>query len=1094
MKKIIKVFICILIALVTITPTSIKAHNEKRIIKVGYIGYDGFINSDDTGKFAGYGVDYLNEISKHSDLEFEYINTDWDESLQMLLNEEIDLVCTAKFTAARDEIYNYSRQSFGRVQGVLYTYLDNDNLYFEDFTNFNNINIGFLKGSLNQNLFKDYATRNNFTYNVIEYDSDAEMTDALLNHDVEAIATEQLVNHSDLKLIANYSSDPFYLMSYKNNDFMDDIDYAMNQINIINPEFENELYNKYYGSIFKDDPHFTREEVEYIEKLLDQRESEGFRGLRVPISVGMNPLAYIENGQLRGIYVDILNEISRITNIPFELVALESSSTPYNYDYFRDNNFDLITAEYNSVNAQYETFRESGMRYTKPFFESKKVVVAKKGFDYSNSDIEYKISYVAGSNTLPIIIKEYFPKSELLEYENIDDCFNSVKNGKSDLLVYNQFLVERELLRPQYDNLAIVHNMDIDDQIVISLVIFKNGKYSEIQEAAVDPLLDDMKLISIINKAIVVIDETYVNQVIIENTIGTYSTSLSFSDFIYKYELPIIIVSFSIILIIVLIFSLYINKQKSYKKVREANSMLEDAVKQAEKANIAKSDFLSRMSHEIRTPMNAIVGLTSICKNYVDNPSKVKEYLDKISGSSKILLNIINDVLDMSAIESNKLKISNGLFDIKELLSQLSTIYYAQCKQKGIKFEMITAEIRHENLIGDALRVNQILLNLISNAYKFTPKGGSIIVEVKENGVHDNKLYLNFRVSDTGCGMNEDLKRRLFKPFEQENASTTKEFGGSGLGLSITKNLVSLMNGAIKFDSEKDKGTTFYVDIPFEFEETSIDSVNLNDVKVLVVDDDKLSLDYSSSVLKRIGVKYDLAKTADEAINLIRQSVDNNDLYKLCLIDYKMPDFNGIEVTKYIRSHFSKEMILIIVSAYDLSEIEESAVDAGANMFISKPIFQSTIFNVIMQMTGGKCIKKSEDDNYDFKGKKVLLAEDNEINAEIAKELLKLVNLDVDRVSNGLEAVTKFNESQIDEYAMILMDIQMPVMDGLQACKEIRKSAHENALSIPIYAMTANAFTEDISLSLSAGMNGHIAKPIDTKILYKTIHDAISNS
>lgn len=398
--------------------------------------------------------------------------------------------------------------------------------------------------------------------------------------------------------------------------------------------------------------------------------------------------------------------------------------------------------------------------------------------------------------------------------------------------------------------------------------------------------------------------------------------------------------------------------------------------------------------------------------------------------------------------------------------------------------------VTEEMLVGDALRLNQILLNLLSNAYKFTPKGGSIKVLITQEDRQGEKIYFRFAVTDTGAGISKKMQTRIFKPFEQESAETAQNHGGSGLGLSITKSLVEMMHGAITLESTIGVGTTFAVELPFD----SISDLSQNepaefrDIKALVVDDDAQTLEYTTIVLERIGVQFETAEGGEDALTRIQDAYTAGSGYDLCFVDWKMPGTNGVEVTRKIRELYDEDTIIIIVSAYDLSEIEDEAKAAGANMFIPKPLFQSTVYNVLMTLSGGKYTKATADEqDYNFDGKRILLAEDNEINREIAIDLLELVGLSVDCAGDGKEALEGFMAMEPGTYDAILMDVQMPFMDGYEAAKAIRKSDHPEAATIPIYAMTANAFTEDVSEAFSSGMNGHIAKPIDTQILYSTL-------
>lgn len=526
---------------------------------------------------------------------------------------------------------------------------------------------------------------------------------------------------------------------------------------------------------------------------------------------------------------------------------------------------------------------------------------------------------------------------------------------------------------------------------------------------------------------------------------------------------------------------------------------LKDALVNAQNANAAKQNFLSRMSHEIRTPMNAIIGMTTIAAAYIEDRTRVEKCLEKIGYSSKHLMSLINDVLDMSKIDEGKMTIAHDVFNLESVAESITSIIYPQATEKGIDFTMPLVDLTDTVLVGDSLRLNQVLLNLLSNALKFTPSGGSIRLEIQQLQKKNGRVRLRFTVSDTGIGMSEEFLDRLFLPFEQENTTTGRRLGGTGLGMSICKNLVTLMGGTISVKSQPEQGSSFAVELDFDVAEDAAQPAlrghqALEAVKVLVADDDRDCCVHTSLLLEKLGILSRWVLTGAACVEEVLTAHRNGEEYDVCLIDWKMPDMDGIEVTRRVREFVGPNTTIIIITAYDWSSIEESAREAGANAFLSKPIFASTLYNTLLSVTGIEKAVRVHESEYSrpaLKGRRVLLAEDNELNREIAVELLKMAGMEIDCAANGQEAVERFLAGG-ESYDLILMDVQMPFMDGYQATETIRRSGHPRAESIPIVAMTADAFHEDVVKASEAGMNGHLSKPIDPERLYQMIEASIA--
>ena len=545
----------------------------------------------------------------------------------------------------------------------------------------------------------------------------------------------------------------------------------------------------------------------------------------------------------------------------------------------------------------------------------------------------------------------------------------------------------------------------------------------------------------------------------------------------------------SVLIILTLIFLRYFSITRS--QVRE----LETARQAALEANKAKSEFLANMSHDIRTPMNAIVGMTAIATAHIDDRKQVQNCLRKITLSSKHLLGLINDVLDMSKIESGKLTLTTEQISLKEVVEGIVNIMQPQVKTKKQTFDIHVENISTENVWCDGIRLNQVLLNLLSNATKYTPEGGSIQLSLseEESPKGENYVRIHIKVKDNGIGMSPDFLKKIYESYSRADGARIHKTEGAGLGMAITKYIVDAMEGAIDIKSEIDKGTEFL--LTFDFEKAAAVEMDmvLPSWNMLVVDDDELLCETATDALKSIGIKAEWTLSGEKAIELVIQHHKKRDDYQIILLDWKLPDINGIQVAREIRSNLGDEVPILLISAYDWSEFEAEAREAGISGFISKPLFKSTLYHALRQYMG----IETEDDqilnqNIDLSGRRILLAEDNELNWEVAKELLSDLGVELDWAEDGQICLDKFQSSPEGYYDAILMDIRMPHMTGYEATKSIRGLNHPDALTIPIIAMSADAFSDDIQHCLKCGMNAHIAKPIDVVELTRLLKRYLS--
>ncbi len=531
------------------------------------------------------------------------------------------------------------------------------------------------------------------------------------------------------------------------------------------------------------------------------------------------------------------------------------------------------------------------------------------------------------------------------------------------------------------------------------------------------------------------------------------------------------------------------------RKNLEQQKAIADALEAAKQANLAKTAFLSNMSHEIRTPMNAIIGLNSLALRSKVLPAETREYLEKIGGSARHLLGLINEILDMSRIESGRMVLRKEEFSFRSMLEQINTMVMSQCTEKGLKYECQVLGGVSDYYIGDDMKLKQVLINILSNAIKFTDPPGSVSLTIERTGTFHEQSTLKFVISDTGIGIDQNYIPKIFDPFTQENNSRSSKYGSTGLGMAITRSIVELMNGEISVRSEKGKGSEFTVVISLKncrHQGPATHYIKPNDMRVLIVDDEEIAAEHARLVLDEVGIRADICLTGEDAMQMLEVQHGKHAPYNLVLLDWKMPEMDGLEVAKEIRKRYSSETTVIILTSFNWDEIMDEALHIGVDSFLAKPLFASNVideFERIARKNNMSLFKERK--RAELKDRRILLAEDIMINAEIMKHLLAAKEAVIDHAENGKLAVEMFEKSGVGYYSAILMDVRMPEMDGLEAAQTIRALDRPDARRIPIIALTANAFDEDVQRSLQVGMNAHLSKPVEPELLYQTMEELI---
>ena len=1062
------VMLSLLLLLSAVLPVKAAAETASaKVVRVGSFE-DTFNYVNEKGARKGYGYELLETLSGYTGWQFEYVTCDWSDCFEKLKNGEIDIIGGISYTEDRTQEMLFSDEPMGVEKYYLYADLARADISASDFKTLNGKKIGVLMGTEPEVMLAEWEEKYGLKTEHVNISNNEDVKQKLANHEIDCFVSleESFWAERGISTITRVGESGIYYAINKNRpDIKEELDDAMRALDEAVPFYTADLYKRYFSMDYT--PILTGEEKAWLRKHGAIR--MGFLASDSGVST-FDPAT----GEFTGVitdYIQFAADCLGNQELEFQLVGYDSKEAEL--DALKSGEIDMIFhCDQNPNLAEEYHFACTNTTWTSNLM----AVTNKQHFNENNVN---RIAVPQNKLSLKKYLAFYYPQWEIVDCDTQEDAARLVKDGQADCFVTGISSENKYSKKYSFYSVPLVNP-------VRSCFAVNSGNRS---------------LLSILNKTIKAMP---VNM--LAGALAMYKSSarkVTLSDFIKDNFFKVMLISSIAVAVVLLTILMLLQKarkaeaaaRKAASDTQELNAKLQVAVEKAESANRAKSTFLSNMSHDIRTPMNAIIGFTTLAISNINDTERVKDYLGKTLASSNHLLSLINDVLDMSRIESGKIHLEEVEVNLSDVLHDLKTIVSGQIYAKQLELYMDVMDVTDEDVYCDKTRLNQILLNLLSNAIKFTPAGGTVSVRVRQlaGKVRGCGQY-EFRIKDNGIGMSPEFAKKIFEPFERERTSTVSRIQGTGLGMAITKNIVDMMGGTIEVQTAQGKGTEFTVCVPMraQTEQRPVEKITeLEGLKALVVDDDFNTCDSVTKMLVKVGMRAEWTLSGKEAVLRARQSIEMSDVYHAYIIDWRLPDMNGIEVTRQIRS-LHDDTPIIILTAYDWSDIEVEAKAAGVTAFCSKPMFMSDLRETLMSALGQKSADAVQgllpEKNADFKGKHILLVEDNELNREIAQEILREYGFLVDSAENGAVAVEKVSTAAPGSYDLVLMDVQMPIMDGYTATRKIRALDDPARAKLPILAMTANAFDEDRRNALESGMNGFLSKPIVIDDLVQELH------
>ncbi len=1063
---------CICLLLLSLLSPAAGAE-EPKVVRVGYMLLDTYQEGGPGEVKTGYGYEYLQMIRNYTGWEYEYVYADsWEAQLEMLEHGEIDMILHAFRVPERMETMLFSVEPMGRESNYVYTRGDHPEIIAGDFEALNGKTVGYMAGDFRYDTYMQWCQERGVRSEMRSYTDLSIMHEDLAQGAIDAVVGSNFTSGpypGDWRTVLRLDEQPVYIaVRLGREDLLAEIDAAQSQILAINPNYPDEVRSKYQGVPSTYVPVLTEEQ----KAILTARGS-----LVVGYCEQHRPIAYTdhETGELSGVLADYLKTMSESYGISFEAISFDGDLALL--EALQNGTVDIIAP----VSYAYGMAENSGVSITTPITEEAMLALFKPYVGTETKNIFRRIVVLEASVTEKDYIKRFYPTAELVSAKTVKDAIHLVLSGRADSYIITSSAWSWYV--GEYPDIQKLQMLNLPNVNEINMAV----------------RTEDVALVPILNLGLNLLSDSDVSHAIIAYSDAreevTWLTLIKETPFA-----TLIGIAAVILLFVLLLVSIRLRAEKRHlEEMKAANEKAELARQaavaarlEAERANQAKSTFLTSMSHDIRTPMNAIVGMTTLAAKHLNSPEYVRNCLSKVTLASDHLLTLINDVLDINKIESGNLALTPTVFSLADSIMNLANIGRHQLQEKHHHFDIRVHNIKQEYLFADELRINQVFINLLSNAVKYTPTGGRIVIDIKQEPVpgEGDKIRLIYEIADNGIGMSREFQTHMYDLFAMANKNA-RTVAGSGVGLSICKQLIDLMGGDILCESEEGQGTRFIVTLDIPVADRVVDHLILPPMKLLLVDDDEVFLATASDTLSDLGVSPDCVNSGEKAVAIVKEKHAAQKDYPLIIIDYQMPDMDGLETTRQIRAEVGPEVSIIVISAYAPEDLRDAAIAAGANGFINKPFFRSNAYHSISEILGlnAEAGEQASDAHHGVRGMKLLIAEDNDLNWEIVRELLAMHDITATRAEHGQACLELLEKSRPGEYDCVLMDIQMPVMNGYDAARAIRCLERGDLRNLPIIAMTADAYTEDVLRCAQAGMNGHIPKPIDMNRLLEALKE-----